>query len=39
MGVHIEILEATDTHVVRTRLRKLTPAELEREEQPLERNA
>jgi CBS domain containing-hemolysin-like protein len=39
MGVHIEILEATDTHVVRTRLRKLTPAELEGEEQPLERNA
>src|SRR5262249_10473890 len=39
MGVHIEILEATDTHVVRARLRKLTSAELESEEQPVERNA
>jgi CBS domain containing-hemolysin-like protein len=39
MGVHIEILEATDTHVVRARLRKLTPAQLERVEQPVERNA
>jgi CBS domain containing-hemolysin-like protein len=39
LGVHIEILEATDTHVVRTRLRKLTSAELQGEAQPLERNA
>jgi CBS domain containing-hemolysin-like protein len=39
LGVHIEILEATDTHVVRARLRKLTPLELDGEEQPMERNA
>jgi CBS domain containing-hemolysin-like protein len=38
-AVRIEILEATDTHVVRARLRKLPSTELEREEQPLGRNA
>jgi CBS domain containing-hemolysin-like protein len=39
LGVRIEILEVTDTHVVRARLRRLSRAEIEGEEQPLERNA
>lgn len=37
LGVHIEILEVTDTHVVRARLRKVSP-EPESKVQPAERN-
>jgi putative hemolysin len=39
LGVRVEILEVTDTHVVRARMRKLFLSAVEREQEPLERNA